>query len=847
MAAHQIAETARDALFLRELGPTRLPTVYLLLALIGIPIALVPARFSSSRRSLAAIMLLNAVVSLGFWWASGARLPGVYEAFYVWTGLSATVFVTFFWLLLGGRYSLTRAKAVFPKFTVGGIAGALLGATLARGITEITATRGLLLAVAALQILAAFLSMRLDRVGDLDSDRAETRRRFLPILSMFRRAARSPYARVVGVMLLLASVTLTLVDYTFKSVVAAHVAKQDLDRMFATYYAALNLLSLLSMALLARRLLLWVGLTSVVLFLPALIVTGALGVLVGGGLMAALILKGADGSLRYSLHRTSTELLFVPMRESTRSVVKPLLDIAVKPVGQALASLLILLFLQLSTRNSVYALMTTFFGVLWIASGVRLRGLYLDVFRKTLRADSVHIRTDLPELEVDSLATVVEQLNDENDGAVCGAMDVLVAHGHSSLIPDLVLYHPSPEVVTHALKLFREERRTRVRTLVRRLIDNPAPMVRAEALLFFAAIDPRFVCPPAAGRDPDPLVRGVAAALLLESSEPDFRLGRADEPDQEQFEIGFAGAIAVLPDRARRCLDPELITHASPQVQKSIAQAIARRPTEADVPLLIHLLALRHAREHARRALRDLGKPALAKLVDALRDTHTPLAVRCHIPRTISRFPAEEAAPILLDCVVSETDELVLHKALRGLGRVDASDPHVRLDRERLLDACDQLIGRTLLLVQIRATLERSRADAIGSVRTIRQALLGLLADAEERGIEHVFLALHLLHPTENMDHLFRGITSTDLKRRSTAEELLMHLVDRRLRDGLAALIANAPDEERLVIASEQYELDDLDERAALERLLETDGTVLGRAAARYLEATGEKRRFEVA
>jgi cyanophycin synthetase len=40
------------------------------------------------------------------------------------------------------------------------------------------------------------------------------------------------------------------------------------------------------------------------------------------------------------------------------------------------------------------------------------------------------------------------------------------------------------------------------------------------------------------------------------------------------------------------------------------------------------------------------------------------------VPRTISRFPAEEAAPLLLRQVVAEEDGMVRYKILRGLGRL---------------------------------------------------------------------------------------------------------------------------------------------------------------------------------
>ena len=74
------------------------------------------------------------------------------------------------------------------------------------------------------------------------------------------------------------------------------------------------------------------------MLLPLLLGLGALGVALGGGLAAALLMKGADGTLRYSVHRTGTELLYVPLPDGLRSRAKPFLDVVGQRGGQALAS-----------------------------------------------------------------------------------------------------------------------------------------------------------------------------------------------------------------------------------------------------------------------------------------------------------------------------------------------------------------------------------------------------------------------------------------------------------------------------------------------------------------------------
>ena len=82
------------------------------------------------------------------------------------------------------------------------------------------------------------------------------------------------------------------------------------------------------------------------------------------------------------------------------------------------------------------------------------------------------------------------------------------------------------------------------------------------------------------------------------------------------------------------------------------------------------MLAEREVRVEARKALLAIGAPALAFLKAALDDANTPLAVRRHVPRSISQFSPELAAPLLLERLLSEHDGSVRFKILRGLGRL---------------------------------------------------------------------------------------------------------------------------------------------------------------------------------
>ncbi|MEQ8281024.1 MAG: HEAT repeat domain-containing protein [Deltaproteobacteria bacterium] len=835
MAAHQASETARDALFLAKLGPTELPTVYLILAAIGIPVAMLP---HTKRRPLTAGLLwLFAPITVSFAWTI-TMSPHASRALYVWTGLSTTIVVTFFWRSLADRYDIPHAKSAFPRIALGGIVGAALGALGARGLVEYFDTRFLLAGAGVLWAIAGgvtwWLQRRLGERTDAARD-ADDEPRPRSRLDDLRQAFGSKYVRSVGVLLVIASMTFTSLDYTFKAVVANQVDVAKLASSFATFYLVLNVVALVTQVVLAKRVLHRIGLGTLVLFLPSLIVLGSVGVIIGGGAIAALALKGIDGSLRHSLHRTSTELLFVPMSSNDRSVTKPIFDIVGKRGGQALGSLLILAFLLISKDTTVFASITAGLAAIWFAGGVLVRKRYLDVFRSALR-DRAAFPADLPELGLTELSTMLEALNSDAEGEVIGAIDVLEAHGQIATVPDLILYHPSPEVLIRALTAFRAQGRRRVRRLAVRLLGHERADVRAEALLTLAAMSEAAPHLERARADVDPVVRGIATALTWTPDEVEwFEVfdGRTT-PETRAVQVGVARAFRYLQDSIRDRLTVEHFEAASAEAQRALAEALAERPKTRDVPIHIASLAFRGPREHARAALVAIGQPALDACIEALRASDTDLSIRVHLPRTLSLFDPVKVAPILATSIVDETDELVRHKALRGLGRLVVTHPGLPLHEDRLVAACERELRWTFRMIAVRRVLE-TIDDVPPTTTAIHEALLALLAESERRGIEHIFRLLHLMNPEPDLETMFHSVMSADDRQRIGARELLTDLVELRFRAAVLALVSDDDDDIRLEAGAEWLGRPVHDLSDALDELAGVRGP-LEQAASRYRE-----------
>lgn len=448
LTGHALLETARDALFLGELPASRLPWVYFLIAFASIALTQVQSRLQiagSSRRVLAALLAGSALVTTGLWFLLGhGSAHAVLYALYVWAGVFATLVVTRFWMVVQDVFTVIQAKRVFAIIGAGSVTGAIVGSGLARALSDLVDPRHFLLFASGILLLTGLLPLVLLGADDESRGRERERRGRASGL-VWRRALRTtlrrPYLKRLLGLVLVSTIALTLVDYLFKSIVAQQLEADELASFFATTYLTLNLLSLLLQVTVVSTLMRAFGLHRALGLTPFLLVIGAAVLMVVYTLspllllVPALALKGVDGSLRHSLHRTSLETLFVPLSQSVREEVKTFIDVMGQRGGQALGSVLILAAVMVPGSEMILAAGVIALSVSWIRIAQDIRRHYLDLFRTTLGERDVIPEVEFPELDLASLEKVIERLNSVNDTEVIAALDVLADQDRLRLVP----------------------------------------------------------------------------------------------------------------------------------------------------------------------------------------------------------------------------------------------------------------------------------------------------------------------------------------------------------------------------------------------------------------------------
>lgn len=372
MAAHALIETARDALFLQQLPAVRLPWTYVAIA----ALTYLTVRHSSrlkrqaDGRAVERLLLTLGGASIGtlcFGLGLSSTSPALAFTFYVWSGLLSTLIALRFWVLLGSSLSLRGAKRMYGSIAVAGTLGATLGAGLASRLLTVFSAEALVIFAAGFFAAAACVSTT------FPAALAGWRRRQAESSGpkqMPRRPRR--FVQGLAVLAVLATVTLTGMDFLVKATVARDIGAESLGSFFANFYFILHGGSLAFQLAVAPWCLRVFGLRSSLASLP-LMLTGATVILVLlGGLLPAIMIKAVDGSLRHTVYRSAFEVFYVRLPAESLETVKASIDSTGQRLAQAAGSLVLLGATSFGLSLEMLAVALLALGAVWLIAAVAL-------------------------------------------------------------------------------------------------------------------------------------------------------------------------------------------------------------------------------------------------------------------------------------------------------------------------------------------------------------------------------------------------------------------------------------------------------------------------------------------
>ena len=441
------------------------------------------------------------------------------------------------------------------------------------------------------------------------------------------------------------------------------------------------------------------------MLLPVALGSMAMVILVTGAFWAPQAARVLDSTLRYTVDKTSREVLFLPLSSELKYRAKPFIDVTMDRFAKGATAVVILVLIQpwglgLDWRRLSYASIVVM--VLWIATALAARRQYLNAFRQSL--DSRTLEVDSVRVDVGDPATIealVEELSNPDPTTVLYAIGMLEMLDKRKLISPLLLHHESPRVrarVLRSLSAVRSHIALRWRPAVERLVHDPDVGVRAAALRALA----EFSHEDAASllrrhlSDPEPQVAVTAAMMLAQSGLPDdvdaaertFERLIADSREAGAVgrrEVAVALAYISAP-RFRTLLVPLIYDHDTRVVAAAINSA--RRIGASDglfLPALISLLGHRVLKTAARAALVGYGEAAVGTLAHALADPREDLWIRRHVPATLALIPTQASMDALIRAL-EDHDRFLSVKCDHGHRKAPSGPPFADLpcrgDRE---------------------------------------------------------------------------------------------------------------------------------------------------------------------
>ena len=531
-----------------------------------------------------------------------------------------------------------------------------------------------------------------------------------------------------------------------------------------------------------------------------------------GALWTTGVARVLDTSLRYTVDKTTREILFLPLPADVKYRAKPFIDVTVDRLSKGAGALLILVLIKdwglaLTWRQLSYASLTIM--ALWVFFALRARAEYMAAFRRSIvqqdmKAGEIRLET----ADLSTIEALVEELAHPDAKRVAYALDLLESLDKRHLVSPLMLYHEHPDVRVRVLRLAEATGPAGadrwLRGIERGLID-PEGDVRSAAVRALASVKGQeaaaLMRPYLDDADPA-LVVTAASALSSSPDEADRDRGRAKRSASSSTIRASSGRTpaprwrgpsAGSPTRRSARLLVPLMFDADVDVARDAIRSAARLGAGdfLFVPPLVSLLRNRLLKGAAREVLAGYGEDVVPTLVYFMKDRDEDPWVRRHIPATLARIPCQASLQALLGAL-EDPDGFLRYKALSALEQLRRNQPDLAVPPATV----EKLIASETSRAFDRLTLHYNLFQAGGLDQDC--LLARALTEKYDRAYNRVFTLLSLIHPADDIAAVRHALTSGDARARSSAAEFLDNTLRGDARHRVMLLVEDMPLAERV-------------------------------------------------
>ena len=862
LTSYNIIKPITRSEFISSLGADDLPYVTFAMGiLIGVimqgytkVIAVVPRRWMipATQAGIAGLLLL--------FWAlfTFVGADWVAVAFYVVSLILAVLLVSQFWTLANDVYDPRQAKRLFGFIGAGSSLGGATGAGLTAFLVKSVGSRTMILISAMVMIACLGIVVTIIRrekaAGSSDASKTGEEESVSggEALQLLRS---SRHLQVISLVIAFGAMASNIVEQQVNMAAAEQIGAANSDAIAAFLGQLIVYLSLIGFVIqltLTSKIHRVLGIGFALLMLPVSMGTVATLILLNRALWAPSVGRIIDTSIRYTIDKTSREVLFLPLPADIKYRAKPFIDVTMDRLAKGIGALLILVCIKdwgLGLDWQQLSYVSTILIVMWIFTAIAARREYLRSFRRSIEQQVVEPATlTLKDPDPATVETLIGELAHPDSRRVLYAIDLLDAMEKRHLVTPLLLGHDDAAVRARALRLAEGVTRPladRWVPGVERALKDPDSGVRIAAISALAVLrggEAADVMRPFLTGD-DPALAIVAASALASSvSAHDIQvasetLRRYSEDTREQaapWRLQVARALGDIKAPGFRSLLVPLMYDANLDVARAAIESAATLGAGdfLFVPPLVSLLRNRRLKSPARAVLVGYGEPVVAPLTYFMRDKEEDIWIRRHVPTTLALLPFRATVDALTEAL-DDSDGFVRFKSMMALDRLRRDHPELTIDAAAVSRHVTAEAARAFNALTLHHNLFVAGGLDAGSL------LARALTEKYARAINRTFNLLVLIHPPGDIAAVRHAIKDPDVKTRSRAAEYLDNVLQGDVRRKVMLLLDDMPAEERIRKGNVIYKTRTRDVEDTVAQLLHDEDQSIASAAIMLVEERG--------
>ncbi len=776
-APFTIIKSLRNSIMLHSLGERGLPPAYLLTAILTGFVVAFHSKLQDkiSKRSLITWTLIFFIItSLIFWLLLQKPSDWVPLIYWLWANILAVGLMTHFWISVNEAFNPREAKRLIGFFGSGGILGGISGGLLAKSLSHFIDPSHLLLFSSALlfgcilivNTIFVFGKKKHASLKAPESSVIQEKSEKWGFRVCFNTVKNNSYLRLIACLVTATLVVSTLIDFQFNSVINTYVeGTEKLTAFFGLFNAGLMAFALLIQLLITSNLIKRFGIQLALLLYPAMLLGCSMGIAIFPALLFAIVIKGTDKSLSYSLNQSVREILYIPISPDFKDKVKVFIDMFLNRFAKGLGAVILLILIYFRLGIQYVSLVSSIFIMAWIILNIKISREYVNTVKNNIKLKWSRADKDIADkIDMDYAKLIFDTLESKNRSSVLYAL--------------------------HVFDLIKQDRLT---SEIKKLISQKSDEFKISSVEVLLDTDGASYHPEFEEEmDEETFKININEIMSLEAYEKLMKIyaenvmEKNSEAETDKMEL--AKAIGLMRPHSPLVEKLEvLINDSSSNVSKYAIESASRLGRKEFIPVVIQKLSNPATRKDAAMALKKFGTQALAPLEKYMGNRRNDMDARKAIPEVLAQIGTQKGADILVHELEKKKNELDT-ELIDALEKIRTEKPSIHISKNAVKK-------KTLLKIKQYC---QSYIRVHELKPTTKNDFLRMnLKKESETTLMNIFKLLALFYPHEDITKAYQNIKTGTKNAIAYAVELLDNILKKDLRDIILPIIEDIPQREK--------------------------------------------------